>query len=288
MTVETLLTQKPLLGIKSFEYLYRILPERIALEFGVAPLAVEDEYLVVAAQHELPDGVISSLERLTRFPIKAVHCSYNQVRQFQARVYHDMDAFPPALPIDFIFEKLSIHISKDEISAITADSDNLRFNPSTLLKQRKITARQWLQLVSLIDYIPNKYQIQATPINYLLEFLDIDPAFLREYESLTPLWWVNGTLFLGLSDLEHFNAITDKAGEWPFRTAYVAIPRELNHKLRSSYTKNEIFSRPVREERIAENLYNKGYLSGSELQASLTLKRKTGITLAEALFSENS
>ncbi len=283
MTVETLLTQNPLAGVQKNKYLHRILPEKIAVEFGVAPLTIEDEFLVIAAHHTLADGVVSSLKQLTRFPIKVVCFSYNQVRRFQARVYGHSDAFPPALPIDYVFNKLSIHISKDEI----ADSIPSRFDSSALLRQRKITARQWLMLVSLIDYMPSKYQVPATPINYLLEFLNVDPAFLREFDSFTPLWWVNGTLYLGISDLEHFDAIAHKAEEWSFRTAFVAIPRELNHKLRSSYTKNDIFAKPLREERIAENLFNKGYLSDSELQAGLTLKKKTGITLAEALFSEN-
>ncbi len=287
MTTETLLTHNPLLGFRTPDYLPRIMPEKIALEFGVAPLMVDEKVLLIASHYDLSDAVINSLEKLVRYPINVVHFSYNQVRQFQARLYQHSEHFPPPLPIDLILDKLSINYFEDEISSVLAGSKQFGFDFSGWLSHRKITARQWLQLVSLGDYLPSKFQVQATPINYLLEFLEIEPVVRRKFNSFTPLWWINQTLYLGISDLGHFSEIVAMTEKWSFNTAFVVIPKDLNTNLHSSYTKKTLFVPPLKEERIAESLLTVGLLSEVELQAALTVKQKTGTSLSDALISEN-
>jgi glycosyltransferase XagB len=287
MTLETILTQNPLLGYRTPDYLKRIMPANIALEFGVVPLTIDNEVLLIASHHTLSNAAKRTLENLTRYPIKVIQFSYNQVRQFQARFYQHSEPFPPPFPISLLLEKLSITLWEDDLLSALSNPEQFANVFSNWLSHRNITARQWLQLISLGMYIPSKFQVQATPINYLLEFLDIEPAIRRELTEFTPLWWINQTLYLGICDLGHIREITAITEKWPFTTAFVVIPKDLNTKLQSSYTRKTVFANPLSEEHIAENLFEEGLLSNAELQAGLTLKQRTGISLADALFNEN-
>jgi len=286
MTGDAILAQTPILGYTTPDYIRRILPEDIARDFGIAPLAVIDEKLYVAADQQLSSNTQHLLEQSVRYPIKVIQVGFTQVKRFQSRLYEQTEPHPPRLPRDRLLETLGLtHINKMTPSS-TDDPDALSFDFQKWLDHGWITESQWGQLMSMFHYLPNKTSAHPTPLNTLTAFVDIEPTLRREVQSFVPLWWANKTLFIGISDLEQVDQVSAITADWPCQTASIIIPPKLIDRLKKAHAGKKLFAPEVSEAQIAERLQDDEWVSEEEVQGAMTLSKTAGISLCQALLDD--
>ena len=285
MRLETSLQNNSVLGYCPPEYLRRIVPETLADEFHIVPLAMHGETLWVASDHSPSNQDLDVIRHAVRHPVKIFQVSFAQVNRLQSRLYHQTEPKPPQIPIQQLISILGIQdVSSPKVEI--SDIEITQMECSEWLARGRITESQWSQLISLRYYLPNRAAIQPSPINTIHEFLDIDPALRREVQTYVPLWWSNKTLYIGISDLSDADQISKITAGWPCKTSFIIIPLRVLTEVKRSHTDKKLFAKPILEERIAEKLQQDGWITEAELQGTLTLSRIAGISLFMALMEE--
>ncbi|MBG0785158.1 MAG: glycosyltransferase [Anaerolineaceae bacterium] len=273
----------PISWQENTEVLARILPEQLALSLGIAPLGPLGDELWIGAYKGLASVDRYTLEQSLRYPFRLSLIGYSQVLRLQSQIYKHTDLKPPSLPNENLLHVLGMEKSPGSLEQqlFETQSSGQMFNE--WLRDGKITPTQWSHLTSLIEYLPTKNDLQPSPINTLPAFLEIDPALKREVNSFIPLWWVNHTLFVGVSDPDQFHKVESITKNWPCRVSFLAIPGQLLAKLNRAHEGSVLFAPEIRDEQIADALLPLGKVTEAEVQAALTLNRRTGITICDAL-----
>lgn len=283
MDINVGLKDNPILGYKTPDYIQRILPERLARRLGIVPLAIIKGELFIGAYKALPLENRNTLEKSIRYPIRVFLISYTQVIRLQSRLYQQTDPQPPSLPLSELLNVLGMEYIQTALSSQVNEGQPLCHDFCEWQQRGLITDSQWAQLVSMCHYLPNKIDIQPSSINTLPEFLDIDPALKRKVQSFVPLWWVNRTLYIGISNLDQADQVAGITDKWPCQTATITIPDRLLKKIKKDHSGKNLFAAEIHDEQIAEALLSIQAITEEEYQAGLTLSRRTEKTLCQAL-----
>ena len=265
------------------DLLQRILPEFLARKLGIVPLAISNDELWIGTYKVLSTVDRTSLGQGIRYPIRFFLMGYTQVTQLQSRLYSQNDTQPPSPALDTLFEVLGMEKGTRIKRVENIGAQPLAEDISKWLQDDLITSSQWAQLMSMVHYSPNKITIQPSSINNLAAFLDIDPALRREVNSFIPLWWVNHTLFIGISDVSQASKVAAITDKWPCQLSTIVIPEKLLKQLKKSHEGETLFAAEIRDEEIAETLLEQKNVTEEEYQAALTLHRRAGVDISRAL-----
>ena len=275
--------EPPFSGNNNPELIRRMLPEALARALSIVPLGIARDELWIGATKVLSPIDLSTLEQGLRYPIRIFLIGYSQVIRLQAQLYNQADPRPPSLPLEVLLDVLGIEktlLTRGQLSPETQSLSQVFYK---WLQDDQITTAQWSQLMSMVYYLPTKDIIQPSSINTLAAFLDIDPALRREVQSYIPLWWANHTLFIGISEPDQINKVQAITNKWPCRTSLIVLPEQLLKKIKRTHESRGLFAPEFRDEHVAEALLQLGKVTEEEVQAALTLNRRTGETICNAL-----
>ncbi len=273
----------PFSGNNNPDLMGRMLPKVLARALGIVPLGIVRDELWIGTYKALSSVDRSTLEQGLRYPFRTFLIGYSQVIRLQAQLYNQGDSRPPSLPLEILLDVLGIEktlLTRGQPSLETQSLSQVFYE---WLKDGQITSAQWAQLMSMVYYLPTKDGLQPNSINTLAAFLDIDPALRREVQSYIPLWWANHTLFIGISEPDQINKVQAIINKWPCRTSLIFLPEQLLIKIKRTHESRVLFAPEIRDEQIAEELLQLGKVTDEEVQAALTLNRRTGETISNAL-----
>lgn len=270
-------------GNNNPDLMKRILPENLSRELSIVPLGIVRDELWIGAYKVLSSDDRSTLEQSLRYPFRIILIGYTQVTRLQAQLYNQVDPQPPSLPLEILLDVLGMDTALFTRGQQFLETQSVSQIFSEWLRDGQITMAQWSQLMSMVFYLPTKDNLQPSPINTLPAFLDIDPALKREVQSFIPLWWVNHTLFIGISNTDEIGKVEAITNKWPCRISMIVIPEQLFKKIKRENENKVLFTPEIRDEQIAEAILQLGKVTEEEVQAALTLNRRTGETICNVL-----
>jgi len=263
--------------------LYEIIPEQTAVDLCIAPLFISDGRLVIAAiESYSPEGQ-RQLETSLSYPIQIVQANLLQIKRLHSHLYQGAKSKPTAAPIRAMIDALGFDGNGQIHQEIIAAEE---LNPQQItdwLNQNWISPHQWGEMLGWLSYLPFLESVEPSPLNTLLEFVSFSKTDLVLKQSLVPLFWVDSTLYLGVDSPARMNEIVRLAKDWEVQCAFILIPPAVKKSLRANAKHLMAVKHQKSDNAIIDRLLLKKLLTELEVQAVITLAKKTGTSIQDAL-----
>lgn len=278
MAGQSTLPYAQLNNLQPQKFLARLLPLEVARRYEVVPLELRENRLVTACGWQLSRAEKAELQRELHYPLDFVQASLPDVRAARKRLYGAADEAPAYLPPaealkalglldEAQIEKLRGNLGVDDNGLITA-----------ALHAGLISAEQTSEALGWTACLPHIRQRTANPLKNIRVFFPYEQA---EAKQALPLWWVNGTLYVAVTDAA-------AAGEVEAARPVICDPLVFGQLKKTIYQLRTARYERTSEREIAERLVSERILTAGDLAPALDLQARTGIGLKRILQEQHA
>ena len=259
----------PIRKLRIPKYLSGILPEHIADQYCLVPVAISDDHLIIAAANRLSSNARNEIEKITRYPLEIISASFQDIRSVQSWLYQrKYDQPKPVLP-EVALNKMGL-LNNEQIQSLKKDQNtSIKDLPALAFENHLINEAQWGEVVGLCLNSPHFSSRNAAPIPGIssLSFL------ISEKSNLLPVWIVKNEFYLATSDPgELGSSLGGKVNFDSYRVSFCAPSLFNTLKQRIySYVPDQII---VDDDKIAQTLVKRGWLSENDLSISVEICRR--------------
>lgn len=274
MTAQLTQPNNQITGVAAGAYVARLMPEKIARDFELVPLALRDNRLLAASAYPLTRTTVAALQRTLRYPLDLVTASLPDVRAARRRLYQAPQEAPQALPLEKALRWMGL-LRADQIEQ--AAGEDLT---GQALRRRWISAEQYGEAAGWQANLPHLRASSASPLEGMHIFLPFEQS---ETLGVLPLWWVGSTLYLVANPekgLPSESALQDLG----LRYRLLVCDPQTYARLRTQiYRPRPHIPEPFNARRAANWLVGEGYLTSDELALAQELQARSGISLETIL-----
>jgi len=276
MTAQIIHPNYQINGIAAGAYAARLVPEKVARDFELVPLALRENRLLAAGAYPLTRSAVAALQRTLRYPLDMVQASLPDVRAARRVLYQAPQEDPRPLDMPKILHLLGLLPAEQVKQAGGPD-------PAALaLRKGRISAEQYAEAAGWQANLPHLRASSASPLEGMHIFLPFEQS---EALGILPLWWVGSTLYLAVSADKPLPGEADlQALDSPYRLLMCdpAVYAQLRKQI---YRPRPMAVEPFNERRAANWLAADRTLTSDELALARELSARSGISL-EAVLKE--
>jgi len=265
----------------------KLLPEEIARRYGVVPLWLEEDRLVIATANPMDRRELRAVATAARRPVRPLLASYPEIRTTLDRIYGRAPASPPRQKLGQLLQRLG-YLTDEELSRALAVQAQ--------------TGERLGQVCLRLGLIDELHLVEALAWQHALPHLRLEGARLQpgltalipweraREEQIIPLWWLGDALVVGTAAPEKWTAVngqppTAARPSGPSLQLVVCPPRQWASAFQALYLRGKREENGLIPQKAIDILLKEGVLSQRDLTTVQAVSRQTGRSVEEILLS---